>query len=317
MKNTANKLQIIYGDCNLGVKGEGFHYIFSYAQNSLMSLKKNGKEWIYRAPLPTYWRAETDNDRGNGFSTKSGMWLAADMFTKCVDKQMKVDGVAIEFPYAPVNNKYSAEEYADSIDIQYTYETCINPSTRVDVNWHVHAGGKITVHMYYHGQKGLPQLPVLGMRFIMPTPATGFEYQGLSGETYPDRMMGGVPGVYKVEGMPVTPHLVPQDCGMHMETEWVEVTRNYTLSNIDNSKDPFSLRFEKTDKNFAFSCLPYTASEIENAKHIYELPAPRRTVVCIYAKVRGVGGIDSWGADVESAYHINAEEDYELEFSIQ
>lgn len=65
---------------------------------------------------------------------------------------------------------------------------------------------------------------------IMPTAARGYRYEGLSGETYPDRMAGAVHGVFDVEGLPVTPYLVPQDCGMHMESDWVEVTRDTSLS---------------------------------------------------------------------------------------
>ena len=78
------------------------------------------------------------------------------------------------------------------------------------------------------------------------------------------------------------------------------------------------LRIEKkNDKNFAFSCLPYTASEIENALHHEELPPARRTVfLCVYGAVRGVGGIDSWGTDVEEEYHISAEDDKDYSFSI-
>ena len=33
--------------------------------------------------------------------------------------------------------------------------------------------------------------------------------------------------------------------------------------------------------------------------------------------VRGVGGIDSWGADVEPTYRLSAEQDYRLEFAVQ
>ena len=76
------------------------------------------------------------------------------------------------------------------------------------------------------------------------------------------------------------------------------------------------LTFEKYDNRFAFSCLPYTAPEIENATHHEELPPARRTVLCIYGAVRGVGGIDSWGSDVEAAYHINAAEDISYSFII-
>ena len=58
-------------------------------------------------------------------------------------------------------------------------------------------------------KEGLPELPVFGMWFIMPTKAVGYCYEGLSGETYPDRMAGGIYGRYEVEGLPVTPYLVP------------------------------------------------------------------------------------------------------------
>ena len=103
---------------------------------------------------------------------------------------------------------------------------------------------------------------------------------------------------------------------MRMDTEWVEVTRH---TNLDNSRKDISaqtLRIEKTKQAFAFSCLPYTAAEIENATHHEELPPARRTVLCIYGAVRGVGGIDSWGSDVENAYHISAEEDITYSFAI-
>ena len=74
--------------------------------------------------------------------------------------------------------------------------------------------------------------------------------------------------------------------------------------------------FEKTENAFSFSCLPYTASEIENATHHEELPPTRRTVLCVYGAVRGVGGIDSWGSDVESVYHIDAGKDISYSFVI-
>lgn len=73
---------------------------------------------------------------------------------------------------------------------------------------------------------------------------------------------------------------------------------------------------DQYQKEFAFSCLPYTASEIENALHHEELPPARRTVLCVYGAVRGVGGIDSWQSDVEDEYHISAEEDIRYSFTI-
>ena len=102
-----------------------------------------------------------------------------------------------------------------------------------------------------------------------------------------------------------------------METKWLELTRNQTLDNTDNDQEDFSLRFEQQDTPFAFSALPFKAEELEQATHIEELPPERRTVLTIFAKVRGVGGINSWGADVESPYRISGEEDHEISFIIQ
>lgn len=317
-KKVPSELEVIYGDVSLGVKGiagdKEFHYIFSYAAGGPVSFCVEGREWLYRSPRPAFWRAVTDNDRGCGFPLKSGMWMATDTFIRCAGITVEVDGKEIPFPCAPANNVYSAEEKAQTICVTYTYQTVTNPETEVTVAYGVDAAGNIQVDAHYFGKKGLPELPVFGMRFIMPTCAERFVYQGLSGETYPDRKAGGVHGVYEVEGLPVTPHLVPQDCGMHMDSDWVEVWRSKGLDNSRKEPEARALRFEM-DK-MAFSCLPYTALELESATHQEELPLPRRTVLCIYGAVRGVGGINSWGADVEDAYHVDGEKDIQCSFRI-
>ena len=313
-----DRLNVVYGDVTLGVKGEAegkaFHYIFSYAAGGPASFCIDGREWLYRAPRPVFWRAVTDNDRGCGFALASGIWLAADMFIRCTGISVAVDGKEIPLPCAPANNIYTGTETAHSVQIVYTYETITNPSAKVTVAYRTEASGEITVDARYFGQKGLPELPVFGMRFVMPTCAERFVYEGLSGETYPDRKAGGVEGIHEVAGLPVTPYLVPQDCGMHVDSRWLEVWRSTGLDNSRRGKEAKALRFEM-DK-LAFSCLPYTAEELENATHQEELPPPRRTVVCIYGAVRGVGGIDSWGTDVEGAYQVDAGDDICCSFRI-
>lgn len=277
---------------------------------------KNGYEWLYRCPKPTFWRALTDNDRGSKFHIKSGSWLAADMFIDCKDVEVVTDGESQGKPWAPNNNKYGCDVFAENIIVKFVYETVTSPTTTVDVTYSVESTGKITVSVSYKGVKGLPQLPVFGLRFIMPTLADKYMYEGLSGETYPDRMAGAVHGVYEIDDLSLTPYLVPQECGMRMGADWLEVTRHTSLNNSRKDNSSQVLRIEKTERAFAFSCLPYTASEIENATHHEELPPARRTVLCIYGAVRGVGGIDSWGSDVEDAYHISAEENITYSFVI-
>lgn len=310
--------RIVIGDVTIGIQGQDFAYIFSVGMGGMESLYKDGKEWLYRAPRPAFWRAATDNDRGNGFVFRSAVWSAADRFVRCVKVTARMDEQEISMPPAPENNKYNGDETCDRFEISYTYETPTVPVTEVTVSYLVESDGRIHVQVDYLGKQGLPELPVLGLRFLMPTAAEGYTYEGLSGETYPDRMAGGIPGVYEVQGLPVTPYMVPQDCGMHMQTKWVEIVRKTSLDNTDRGERSSRLKITAEEgKHFAFSCLPYTAQELENAMHHEELPPARRTVVSILGAVRGVGGINSWGADVEAPYHISGEQNITYGFWIE
>ena len=310
--------RIVIGDVTIGIQGQDFAYIFSVGMGGMESLYKDGKEWLYRAPRPAFWRAATDNDRGNGFVFRSAVWSAADRFVRCVKVTARMDEQEISMPPAPENNKYNGDETCDRFEISYTYETPTVPVTEVTVSYLVESDGRIHVQVDYLGKQGLPELPVLGLRFLMPTAAEGYTYEGLSGETYPDRMAGGIPGVYEVQGLPVTPYMMPQDCGMHMQTKWLEIVRKTSLDNTDRGERSSRLKITAEEgKHFAFSCLPYTAQELENALHQEELPPARRTVLSVLGAVRGVGGIDSWGADVEAPYHISGEQNISYGFWIE
>ena len=104
----------------------------------------------------------------------------------------------------------------------------------------------------------------------------------------------------------VAPYLVPQECGCHMDSE--------SMTLVCGGAE---LAIEKCGEPFAFSALPNTPRELEAALHREELPASKRTVVSIFGAVRGVGGIDTWGNDVEPAYHISAEKDIALRFCVR
>ena len=106
--------------------------------------------------------------------------------------------------------------------------------------------------------------------------------------------------------MPHIPnYLVPQECGNHMFTLWATFR-------MDGGK----LGLYKLDKPFHFSAIPYTPHQLEQAFHAEELPRPTRTVITVCGEMRGVGGIDTWGSDVEKQYHIHSDRDIEFSFRI-
>lgn len=286
-------LTVIEGDVNLGVEGDGFALQFSYAEGGLASLRKaGGPEWVWRAPRPALWRAATENDKGCGFPVRSAAWMAADAFPKA-------EGWQVE------------EKSSQQVRIRYTFSFPTVPGASANLTYTV-TGSALRVDAVYHGVPGAPELPVFGVRMSTLHPAARVCWTGLSGETYPDRYKGASFGRW-AETPHIPAYLVPQDCGVHMDT------RTLTLQQQDAAcRTTAALTVRMADETpFAFSALPNTAQELESAAHRDELPRTGRTVLTIMGAVRGVGGIDSWGTDVEPACHISGEEDHAVSFIIE
>ena len=286
-------LTVIEGDVNLGVEGDGFALQFSYAEGGLASLRKaGGPEWVWRAPRPALWRAATENDKGCGFPVRSAAWMAADAFPKA-------EGWQVE------------EKSSQQVRIRYTFSFPTVPGVSADLTYTV-TGSALRVDAVYHGVPGAPELPVFGVRMSTLHPAARVCWTGLSGETYPDRCKGAQFGRWTEEPH-IPAYLVPQDCGVHMDT------RTLTLQQQDAAcRTTAALTVRMADDTpFAFSALPNTAQELESAAHRDELPDTGRTVLTIMGAVRGVGGIDSWGTDVEPACRICGEEDHAVSFIIE
>ncbi|MCI8538021.1 MAG: beta-galactosidase [Oscillospiraceae bacterium] len=281
----AGPLHIVHGDGALGVQGRDFEILFSYPEGGPVSLRANGREWLWRAPRPAYWRAPTENDLGNGFAVNSSIWAAADAWQKC-------EGIRI------------LGESESEVRICYTYAAPALPGLKTEVTYTVDGSGHMRVDACYHGQPGRPELPLFGLRFETPEPVETVRWLGLSGETYPDRKRGGVFGWHQ-ERPHIPGYLVPQECGCHMDT------RAASLCMADGG----TLALE--GESFAFSALPHTPRQLEQAAHREELPRPVRTVITVCGAMRGVGGIDSWGSDVEAPYHVSGEADIHLSFSVK
>ena len=202
------------------------------------------------------------------------------------------------------------EKSADRVAVQYRFSVPTVPGVYVDMTYTVEPVGALRVEAAYHGVPGAPEMPCFGVRFQTFAPVTRTQWTGLSGETYPDRCRGGIFGCHE-EVPHIEPVLVPQECGLHVGT------RRFTLEQQNpQGRTVAALTVQQVDEPFAFSALPNTAQELENAQHIYELPATGRTCVTVLGAARGVGGIDSWYSDVEEPYHVSGESDHRVAFRI-
>lgn len=284
-------LTVIYGDVNIGVRGEGFRVLFSRQEGSIVSIVYDGTEWVKRPVMPVYWRATTDNDKGNKFSVDSAVWYGAGQFPRYDNKNCLV------------------EEKEGLVKVSYTYELTTTPKTVTQVTYEVTGDGRIKVKAVYYGKQGLPELPAFGMRLITPEAAHNFTWYGRGPEeNYSDRRQGAKLGIYQdTPENNLSRYLVPQECGNRTGVRWIKVS----------DKEGHSIGFRAVREPFDASVLPYTAEELESATHREELPAVRYTVVNILGATRGVGGDDSWGAPVYPEYCISGEKELVTEFIIE
>lgn len=282
-------VEIIYGDVNIGVRGEGFSAMFSKAEGGIASLCYDGQEYIPRAPKLTYWRALTDNDRGAKLGYDCAPWMTAGLYQKLQDvKVREIDG---------------------GLEITFVYLLPVTLQTSSSVTYRVWGDGKIHVEARYYGRNGLPDMPAFGMEFKIKSLYHHVKYYGYGpDENYRDRMEGARLGIYSYQAPEnMSGYLLPQECGNRMGVRWVEITDDWNQG----------IRFVQEGEPFENSVLPYSAYELESAAHQEELPVPHYTWIRILAGQMGVGGDDSWGAMVHQEYRLPSSENRCVKFTIQ
>lgn len=284
-----NKPTVIYGDVNIGVKNKDFGVLFSKEEGGIVSLRYGGKEVITRTPMPIYWRAMTDNDRGNGLGFRCGQWLQASLFQQCS------------------NVRVTEDDYG--ITIEYTYSLPVVPKTEVKVSYTTYGNGEIKVSCDYKGVQGLPELPIFGLALKLSADYDSFQWYGMGPEeNYIDRHQGAYLGIFeKSVDQNVSKYGVPQESGNHIGVRWARI----------KNRNGFGIEFEANNSPFELGVSPYTAFELQNALHHFELPQVHYTVVTIAARQMGVGGDDSWGAPVHEEYLIDSSKDLHYEFIIR
>lgn len=283
-----HKLEVIHGDVNIGVRGKGFQMMFSKQEAGLISLCYDGKEYITRAPRTSFFRATTDNDRGNGHNFRCAQWQIAGMNQRVVD--------------------FKCIEEENKIELIYTFILATSVRTTNMIKYTVTPNGSIKIDLYYRGVEGLAEIPLFAMDFKLKKELSEFQYYGYGpDENYIDRNKGARLGVFgNTASNNLSRYLIPQECGNRTGVRWVKVT--------NSNKEGLCFRYNDTP--FELSVLPYSAYELENAMHIEELPAINYTWVRIIAKQMGVGGDDSWGAPVHDEYLISSKEDINFSFTI-
>ena len=287
----SERIEIIEGHELTGFRFNGFEAYFD--KNGLVSLKKNGFEWLKGSPRPVFSHAFTDNERGCRFDQSSGYWSMVSQFLRPVNRSL----------YKDPEGYYAILRYTYALPAPYAQKDgCV-------LSYTIAAPGYVGVDLKLKGCMNMPDLPVFGMEFCLPQACEAFEYYGYGPqENYIDRACGARLDVFASKASTdLALSLRPQECGNRTGIRRLDFSDPKALS---------ILRFSNYRQPFEASVLPFTFEQLELADHLEELPDSHQTVVRIAARHMGVGGINSWGAPIHEQDRLSAKRNRHLSFFI-
>lgn len=272
----------------IAVAGQSFTAKFDKKNGGLVSYAWNGTELLSHELAPNFWRAYTDNDRGNKQHERCATWREA-------GAERVLRGISYEVE-------------ASTLTLQTNYSLPTTSESLLSILYKVSGDGEISVFEQLQPGADLPEIPEVGILFHMPSQFNEVSWYGKGpDETYFDRQTGGKLGIYsgKVQDQMV-PYIRPQECGNKMDVRHAEI-RNTQGHGLVLKGSPY----------FELNVLPYTPFELEAHDHIHMLPISEKTVVRVNHKQMGVGGHDSWGQRPEKEHMLFANRVYTHSFSFQ
>ena len=298
--------ELIDGTFNFGVKGTDYDALFSMLNKmGLKSYRYGGKELIELPPRPNFWRAPTDNDKGNNMPGRYGMWKLASLYAS----EFPAEGAGT-LPPEELRKYPKVEKKGDAIAITYRLFLPTVPESEMLLTLRFHLDGTVDFVMDYEPDGKVPPMPEFGLLFTMNADYDQLTWYGNGPEeTYCDRDQGAKLGIYSGSVRDqMTRYLVPQECGNKTGVRWAKVTDRRGRGLLFSVPEGQSMNF---------SALPWTPDAVENAAHHTELPPVHHTIVRCSLKQMGVAGDDSWGARTQEEFLLSNREHLHFEVSMR
>jgi len=260
-------LSVVEKQKAVGVKGKDFTLIVNKQTGAIHSFKYKDTDLIKRGPMPDFWRAYTDNDKGAGLQNKFKIWRDA-------GSSWKVENITVKKPDSK------------RVDI---YVNGTLPDIKGDYNvlYTVYGSGDIVIEAEYKpGPDKLSELFRFGMELIVPAGFENITWYGRGpAPTYNDRKFERV-GVYKgtVDEQWVD-YSRPQENGNKVDVRWVALFDNNGIGLMAVGMPLLSV-----------GARHYSKDDMESAQYSFQMKKKEEVFLNLDLAQMGVGGNDSWGA---------------------
>lgn len=320
---TSAPLHISESDTEFVISGSNFEYTFDKNTGNFAGIVVDGQELLSAPCDKTIWRAPTDNDRNiknEWFRAHYDMVSERTYETSCIIKNDLAVITCTSCLSAPT----------------------VQPVLRINAEWTVSAEGTITAGLHVTKNPEFPVLPRFGARMVLRKDMRNVNYIGMGPyESYIDKHHASWHGAFSasIDEMHED-YIMPQENGSHFDCSYVQISAPGANDEADkNSSDKNNSAGSSSYQSicntqtastiaattahsisvtsavpFSMNASPYTAEELTNAAHNYELPESNKSVLCIDYRQNGIGS-NSCGPELDEKYRFD-EDEWEFGFTM-
>jgi beta-galactosidase len=279
------------GEEEVRVDGRDFSVTVDKRTGTITSYEAKGTRLITSGPVPNFWRAPTDNDKGNGQHTRNQTWRDA-------GARRTVKGVAVR----------ALGGRAVEIKVSGTLPTTVESA--YTTTYTVFGNGEIKVDNTLHpGAPNLPYLPEVGTMLFLPRSLDRIHWYGRGPEeNHWDRNTGTDVGLYSgTVAEQWTPYIRPQENGNKTDVRWVALTDSRGTGLLAAGEPLLEVNASR-----------FTPEDLSRGvRHDYQLTPRDAVVLRLNHRQMGVGGDNSWGAHTHDEFKLFADRDYAYTYRLR
>lgn len=273
------------------LKNGGSEIAFSKNDGALVSWLSDGKELVQSPMRPNFWRPLTDNDIPNGHLKRCGVWRDA-------AGGMKVKRIALNETRTGVDVTLMNEALDLTLEVAYS----LSDGEALGVDCHL-----------IPGSIDLPEIPRVGMTMTLGGAYDTMRWYGRGpGESYADRKSASLIGLYESSVWDqFHPYPRAQESGNHTDVRWMALTDASGSGVLVAGREPLNVGAW----NFPQADIEYVPASVER-RHGGSIEKKDMVTLNIDHRMMGVGGDNTWGAQVHSEYTVPARE-YRYSFTMK
>ena len=312
-------LKLENGDNQISVDGTDFSAKIDKQTGFLSSWKFKNTELISEPLRPNFWRAPTDNDRGNQMVNRCAVWRTA-------MQSWKLQDINVTQP-SPKEIDITANARIEDVNGTYTLTYKVYGNGAIRVSMEGQAKGNPQSAMVNsrggrgannrggsgrgrgRGMQGLAEMPRFGMMMAVPEGLETIQWFGKGPqETYWDRSDAKV-NLYKgTVDEQLFDYSQPQETGNKVDVRWASLSNNNGVGLLAIGEPLLSVNA------LHYSPEDITSIDGRGPKHWYQIQRRDNIYLNLDYRQMGVGGDNSWGARTHPQFTLPGTDKYEYSY---